>query len=155
GRDVGIEEIDVKADMQHAVAGAHLVDDAADQHADAELIDRPHVGDADLALAYQLFLELIDRARTEQLEAIRIDRDAWFITQETIEAAFATKERGGHAMHVGGERGRRRVVVGMRIEPEHEELQSLLSPMPGHRIDRTHRQRVIAAEEDRNSTRAR
>jgi len=43
-----------------------------------------------------------------------------------------------------------RVVVGMRIEPQHEQLALLFPPMPRHRIHRPHRQRVIAAEEDRD-----
>ena len=80
GADAGsnrrVKEIDVEAHMQHAIAGAHLVDDAADQHANAELIDRPHVGNVDAAVAQQLLLQFIDRARAEQLEPIRIDRCA-------------------------------------------------------------------------------
>ncbi len=46
----------------------------------------------------------------------------------------------------------RRVVVGMGVEPEHEQFAAALLPMPRHGIDRPHRQRVIAAEKDRQRT---
>ena len=61
GRDRGIEKIDVEAQMQHAVLRPHALDDLADQHADAEFVDRAHVGDRDAALEHQLLL-LADRS---------------------------------------------------------------------------------------------
>ena len=71
GRDAGIEEVDVEGEMQHAVRSPDALDDAADQHADAELVDRAHVGDGDAALMHQLLLQRIDRADAEQIEPIR------------------------------------------------------------------------------------
>src|SRR5437016_6728598 len=65
GRHAGIEKINVETDVQHAVAGFHLVDDAADQHANAELIDLAHIGNADAAAAQQIFLQFVDRAHAE------------------------------------------------------------------------------------------
>src|SRR3981081_106462 len=50
GRQAGIEKIDVETDVQHAVAGFHLVDDPADQHPNPELVDLAHIGTA--AAAY-------------------------------------------------------------------------------------------------------
>jgi hypothetical protein len=37
----------------------------------------------------------------------------------------------------------------MGVKPQHEQVAAALLPVPRHRIDRPHRQRVIAAEEDR------
>src|SRR6202000_1340546 len=65
-RHFGIEEVDIKTQMQDAIYRLHLVDDAADQDADAELVDLAHVHDADAAKLDEILLQLVDRARAEQ-----------------------------------------------------------------------------------------
>ncbi len=136
--------------MQHAVAGLHLVDDAADQDADAELVDLAHVGDADAALAQQVLFQLVDRADAEQFQPVGIDRCARLVAEKAVEPGLAAQERRRHAVHVAGQRGRGRVVVGMRVEPQHEQLAAGFAPVPRHAVHRAHRQRVIAAEKDRD-----
>src|ERR1700733_10145836 len=64
-RQMGIEKINVKTDMQHAVTGFHLVDNAADQHAYPELVDLAHVGNADATSPQQLIFQSVDRACAE------------------------------------------------------------------------------------------
>ena len=82
GRDGGIEEVDVEGKMQHAVLRPHALDDAADQHADAELVDRAHVGNRHAALVHQLLFQGIDRADAEQVELIGRDRRARLIAEQ-------------------------------------------------------------------------
>jgi hypothetical protein len=53
-RDGRIEKIDVETDMQHAVAGAHMFDEPADQHPDTKLVDLAHFRDANAARAQQV-----------------------------------------------------------------------------------------------------
>src|SRR6195256_1496636 len=95
-----IEKIDVEADMQHAVACLYPLDDPPDQNADPEFVDRAHVGDRDTAIADEAFFKRIDRADSEQIELIGIDRDPWRIAQQTIQTGFAAEKRRRHAVHV-------------------------------------------------------
>ena len=120
GRYRRIEKIDIEADMQHAVARLDPFDHPPDQHADAELVDRAHVGDRDAAIAHQLLFQRIDRADAEQIELIGTDRDARLVAEQVVEAGLAAQERRRHAVHVAGHGRRRRVVVGMGVEPQHE-----------------------------------
>ena len=136
--------------MQHAVAGLHLVDHAADQNADAELIDLAHVGDADAALAQQILFQSVDRADAEQFELVGIDRCARLVAQKPVEPGLAAQEGRRHSVHIAGQRGGGRIVVSMRIEPDHEELAAGFAPMTGEPVHRTHRERMIAAEKDRD-----
>ena len=53
-------------------------------------------------------------------------------------------------MHVAGDRRFRRVVVGVGIDPQHEQRSALPLPVTRDTVDRSHRQRMIATEEDRN-----
>ena len=155
GATVGIEEIDIEPDMQHAVLRPHALDDLSDQHADAELVDRAHVRDRDAAFEHQLLLHGIDRADAEQVELVGADRGARRAAEQPVEAGFAAQERRRHAVHVAGLRRLRRVVVGMGVEPEHEQRPALLLPVARHAVHRSHRQRMIAAHEDRHGAGAR
>ncbi|MGY4357683.1 hypothetical protein ACVW0J_004176 [Bradyrhizobium sp. i1.7.7] len=93
--------------------------------------------------------ELIDRTCAEQVQPVGINRGARIIAEQSVEAGLAAQERRRHAVHVGGDRRLGRVVIGMGVEPEHEQLASALVPVARHGIHRAHRQCVIAAEEDR------
>ncbi len=66
-----------------------------------------------------------------------------------IEARFAAQKRRRHAVHVTGQRRGRCVVIGMRIEPHHEQRPVLFLPVARDAVDRAHRQRMVAAHEDR------
>ena len=79
--ELGIEKIDIEADMQYAIAGLNPLDEAADQHADAEFIDLTHVRHADAALVQQILFEPVDRARPEQLQPVGVDRRARLFAQ--------------------------------------------------------------------------
>ena len=57
GRHRRIEKVDVEAEMQHAIFRLDPLDDAADQHGDAELVEGAHVGDRDAALMHQLLFQ--------------------------------------------------------------------------------------------------
>ena len=151
----GIEEVDVEADMQHAVLRPHPLDDLADQHGDAELVDRAHVGDGDAALEHQLLLLRIDRADAEQVEPFGTYRGTWLLAEQPVEPGLAAQERRRHAVHVAGLRGLRRVVVGMGVEPQHEQWPAFFAPVTRDAVHRSHRQRVIAPQEYWNGARAR
>src|SRR6267378_3174733 len=110
-----IEKIDIEADMQHAVACFYPLDDAPDQDADPEFIDRAHVGDRDAAIADQVFFKRIDRPDSEQIELIGTNGCAWMVAEQAVKAGLAAQERSRHAMHVAGDSGRRRVVVGVSV----------------------------------------
>src|SRR6185437_547938 len=92
GRHVGVEEIDIEADMQDTAPRADLVDDAADQDPYPKLIDLPHVRDADATFAQQLPFELVDRARAEQLEPIGLDAGARLVAEQMVETALAAQK---------------------------------------------------------------
>ena len=109
-----------------------------------------HVGDRDAALEHQLLLQRIDRADAEQVELVGADRGAGMVAEQPVEAAFAAQKGRRHAVHVAGLRRLRRVVVGMGIEPQHEQRPALLLPVARNAVHRSHRQRMIAAHEDRN-----
>ncbi len=89
-----IEEIDIEADMQHAIARLDAFDDAADQDGDAELVDLAHVDDPDPARAHQLLFELVDRTRAEQIEFVRENRSARIVAEQAVEPGLAAQERG-------------------------------------------------------------
>src|SRR6185437_4996150 len=65
GRQSRVEKVDVETDMQHAVARPHPVDHAADQHPDPELVDLPHVSQADAAISQQILFQSVDRTYAE------------------------------------------------------------------------------------------
>src|ERR1700722_6002511 len=92
GRQMRIQKIDVEADMQHAVAGFHLVDHPSHQYPDTEPVDLAHVGDADAASPEQIFFKLVDRADPEQLQLIGADGGARLDAQKTIEPGSAATE---------------------------------------------------------------
>ena len=69
--------------------------------------------------------------------------------QDAVEARLAAEEGDRHAVHVAGRRGRRRVEIGMRVEPQHEQRPPGLGGMARDARDAAHRQAVVAAEEDR------
>ena len=69
--------------------------------------------------------------------------------QNAVEAALAAEEGDRHAVHVARRRGRRRVVIGMRVEPQHEQRPADLRGMARHARDAAHGEAVVAAEEDR------
>ncbi len=156
GRDRGIEEIDVEADMQHAVARLDPFDHPPDQHADAELVDRAHVGDGDAALAHQFALQRIDRADAEQIELIgtrwrraadrrasRRGRARRTGTRPTCRACC----RSGSSPACCSRHGRRptaRTAAG-----------PFCLPVARDAVHRSHRQAVIAAHEDRDRAGAR
>ena len=106
--------------MQNAVARFYLFDDPPDQDADAEFIDRAHVGDRDAAITDELLFKRIDRPGSEQIELVGINGDAGLVAQEVVESGFAAEKGGRHPVHVAGHRRRRRVVVGVSVEPQHE-----------------------------------
>ena len=61
------------------------------------------------------------------------------------------RKRQRHAVQVARRRGLRRVVVGVGVEPEHRQLAPRLGAGAGDAADRAHRDRVVAAEEDRHA----
>src|SRR5258706_12856532 len=97
-----VEKIDVKADMQNAVARSYPFDHPPDQDADTELVDRAHVRNRDAAIADELPFKRIDRADSEQVELIGTNRDPRPVTQQTIEAGLAAQKPSRHAVHVAG-----------------------------------------------------
>src|SRR6202047_822592 len=149
-RDLRVEKIDVEADMQDAVARLDPFDDPPDQDADTELIDRAHVRHCDAAIADQILLKRIDRADSEQIELIGTDREPRPITQQAIEAGLAAEERRRPPLHVAGHGRRRRIVVGVGVEPQHENRTAQSLPVSRDAVYRSHRQAVIAPPEDRN-----
>ena len=154
-RQLRIEKIDVERHVQDAVARPHAFDEAADRHADAEFVDLAHIDEADGALAHQRFFQRIDRADAEHLQLVRPHAGARIASEQSVQPGLAAQEGQRHAVHVAGRCDRRRVVIGMGIEPQHEQLAALLLPMPVDAVDRTHRQRVVAAHENRNGARSR
>src|SRR3569832_1144168 len=67
-RHFGIEKIDIKTQMQHTADGLHLFDDAADQHADADLVNLAHISSTDAAEFVVVLFKKNKRARAEQFE---------------------------------------------------------------------------------------
>ena len=151
----GIEKIDVEAQMEDAVLRPHALDDLADQHADAELVERAHVGDGNAAFEHQLLLQRVDRADAEQIEPVGGDRGAGLLAEQPVETGLAAQKGRRHAVHVAGLGRLRRVVVRMGIEPKHEQRAALFTPVACDAVHRSHRQRVVASHEDRHSARAR
>src|SRR5437764_10166922 len=143
--EMGVEQVDIETDVEHALSAFHLIDDAADQNADAELVDLAHVRKTETAIAQQTLFHTVDRTHAEQLEPIRINRCPRLFAEKTIEPGLAAEESRRHAMHVGGKRGRWGVVVRMRIEPQHEKLAAGFAPVASDPIHRTHRERVVAS----------
>ena len=104
--------------------------------------------DVDAAQADRVALGRIDRADAE-LEHIFRRHQRTVGRQDAVEAGLAAEEGDRHAVHVAGWRGRRRVVIGMRVEPQHEQRALGFRRMARHARDAAHRQAVVAAEEDR------
>jgi hypothetical protein len=92
---------------------------------------------------------------TPKIEPFGTDRGARLLAEQPVEAGFAAQESRRHAVHVAGLRGLRRVVVGVRVEPQHEQRPALFAPVPRDAVHRAHRQRVVAAHEDRQGAGAR
>src|SRR6476469_10450767 len=92
GRDRGVQEIDVEAEMQHAVARSDPFYHPADQHADAEFVDRAHIGDCDASIAHENLFQRINRANAEQLKLVWRDGNAWQAAEQAVTAGFAAEE---------------------------------------------------------------
>ncbi len=54
-------------------------------------------------------------------------------------------------MHVAGRGSGWRVEVGVRIQPEHEQLAPVLGGMSGYAVHRAHGEAVVTSEQDRTS----
>ena len=71
-------------------------------------------------------------------------------TEQAIQAGLAAQERGRHAVHVAGQGGCRRVVIGVGVEPQYENRPVEFLPISHDAVHRSHRQAVITTHEDRN-----
>jgi hypothetical protein len=147
-----IQKIDIEADVQDAVLRPYPVDHPADQHADAEFVDRTHIRNRDVAITDEVLFRRIHRPDPEQVQSIGADGDAGLLAEQTIKPGFAAQKGCRHAVHVAGESRFRRVVVGVGIEPEQEERSAPVLPVSRHAVHRSHRKAVIASHEDRNGT---
>ena len=65
--------------------------------------------------------------------------------------AVAEQDRDRHAVDVAARREHIRVGVRVRVEPEHAQLAAVLARMPRGRGDRADRERMIAADENRQA----
>ena len=78
-----------------------------------------------------------------------VDAGARLVAEHRLEARLAAQHRHGHPVHVARDRGLRRVVVRMGVEPEDEQLPPGLHGVARDAADRPHRQTVVAAEHER------
>src|SRR4051794_23800019 len=85
GRQLRIEEVKVETDMQHAISRLHLVNHAADQYSDSELVDPSHIGETDTASAQQILFRLVHRAHAEQFQPIGIDWRARLSAEKALQ----------------------------------------------------------------------
>lgn len=110
----------------------------------AEFVDRPHVGDADPPRRHQRTFAGIDRSQPEQVD---VGGGQWLrdrLGEQAWKARLAAQGGERHAVHVPGGRGRRRVEVGMGVEPEHEDGSAMPRTVPQHAVDGAQGQAVIA-----------
>jgi hypothetical protein len=149
GRELRIEEIDVQADMDEAVAPARLVDDAAHQHRGTELVELAHVDNVDAARLQQVALAAIDGAHAEQMQVLRIERDARLLGDR--QPGLAAQPCRRDPMQVARRRGCRGVEIRVRIEPQHEQRAPDFGAILQHAAHRVDGQPVIAAEHDRDA----
>ena len=136
--------------MQQPAGLRHLADDIAHDRRRAALIDGAHIEDVDAAQADCVALGRIDRADAE-LEHIFGRHQRPIGRQDAVEAGLAAEEGDRHAVHVARRRGRRRVEIGMRVEPQHEQRAVDLRGMARDARNAAHRQAVVAAQEHRES----
>src|SRR5215212_2036498 len=155
GSQIGVDEINVETDVEHAITGFHLFDHAADQHPDAELIDLTHISKTDAALAQQILFHPVDRTHSEKFKPIRSDRRSRLLAQQAVEPWLAAKEARRHAMHVARKRGHRGVIVRMSVEPEHKQFASCFAPVSSYTVHRAHRKGMVTAKEYRRRAGAR
>ncbi len=130
-------------------AAAHPVDDPPDRQREAVLVEPAHVDDVDAAGLEQPPLVGVDRADAEEMHVRGIDRGPRLAFEQGLEARLAAQHRDRHAVHVAGGRGGRGVVVRMGVEPEDEQFSPRLGGVARDAADRPHRQRVVAAEHQR------
>ena len=121
GGDVGVEEIDVEADVQvgvgvdrrqrqlHGVAHAHLVDVA-------------HVEDLEAVLVHELLLAGVDAADADLPHPLRADRRHLAADLDQLLRAEAAQAGDRHAVDVAARRELVGVEVGVGVEPEDAQL---------------------------------
>ena len=149
GRDRGIEEVDIQTDMKPRVAPGGIFQDRRDQARNPVLVDAPHVHDRHAARRQQLPLDAVDRPDPEQMEVGRRDGRPVHPVEQRVQARFADKPRNRHAVNVPAGGRFRRVIVGMRVQPQDDEVTPLIPRGTRHGIDRAQRHAVVAAHEDR------
>ena len=67
-------------------------DHPADQHANAEFVDRAHIRNRDAAIADEVPFKRIDRPDPEQIQSIGADGDAGLLAEQMIKPGFAAQK---------------------------------------------------------------
>jgi hypothetical protein len=144
-RDGRVEGVEVEAHVQHAVAGRDPLQDTAHEHARAVLVDEAHVHHVDAARHQEVALVAVDGADAEEMQVRGIDEAAGLAAEHLLQSLLAAQQRRRHAVHVPRRGAGGGVEVGMRVEPQDEELAPGLRRMARHAVHGAHGEAVIAA----------
>ncbi|EGE56147.1 hypothetical protein RHECNPAF_7500119 [Rhizobium etli CNPAF512] len=150
GGNIGIEEIEIEADMQQAVGLGDDIENIPHDGGDALFVDRAHIEDVDTVFVDFFALARIDRTDADLEDMFRID-EGTVLRQDLGELRLAAEEGDRHAVNIAGGGGGRRIEIGMGIEPEHEERATLVGGVTGHAGDAAHGKAVVAAENERKA----
>ncbi len=116
------------------------------------LVDIAHVENFEAGVVHQFLFIRIDRADADLAHRIRADhgrRTGHFGQFARTEAAQAGHR---HSVDVARRRDLRGIEVGVRVQPQHPQLATLVAAMARHGADRSDREAVVAAQHDRHAT---
>ncbi len=151
-RDIGIEKIDVEADMQQAVGFTDGIEHPAHDGGHALLVERTHVEDVDAMLANFLALARVDGTDANLEDLRRIDQRPPG-RQNAFYLRLAAIVGDRHAVNIARWRGGGRIEIGVSVEPEHEERTTDFRCVAGHAGDAAHGEAVVATKDQREAAR--
>ena len=148
-RDRGVKEIDIQRDMQHALRRADRVEELAQGGHDAPLVQNAHVVDGKVVLQQGRMFRRIDRSDAVKADAFGRDLDGKGRKGVKAVAPGDIGDRG--AVQIARGRGQRRVEIAVGVQPQQKQRPVRAGGIGGSPRNRAQRQRVVAAEDDRQA----
>ena len=149
GRVGGINEIHVEADGDACRVVACKAQGFGHHFAHAALVDVAHRKNVHAGFLDQAAFFRIEIADADQRDIARLDHRSYAAQVGQFGRSIAHDRSERHAMNVAGRRGFRRVHIAVRVEPDHADALRLLAEMRGDAGRRADRDRMIAAENER------
>jgi hypothetical protein len=123
--------------------GLEVVERHPHRLAHADLVEVPHVEDLDAVLVQQVLLAEVDVAQTDLAHVAGGESGHRARHLDQLGRSVAGQHRDGHPVHVARRRDRRRVVVGVGVEPQQPQRPALLAAVPRDRAHRADGEAVV------------